>query len=787
MATQIQFRRGTDVQHDSFTGATGEVTVNTTNKSLHVHDGTTAGGFEAARTDLSNHSNVGILTATIFSGDVNSSGVSTFANGDVVVGGATTTLVVTGDTRITGILTVGTASITLDGTSTQINVGSGTTIHTGGYRIGSSDLHSTGLSISNLTVTNNATVGGGLTVTGELNVPNGVTVTGVTTSSAGFSGDLTGNVTGNLTGDVTGTVSSISNHDTGDLTEGTNLYYTDTRARSAISVTDSGGDGSLSYNSGTGAITYTGPSASEVRSHFSGGTGVSISSGEISIGQEVATTSNVTFNDVIVSNNTTVGGGLTVTGNLVVNGTTTTINSTTISVDDKNIELGSTASPSDSSADGGGITLKGTTDHTISWSNTNDSWDFSEHVNIVTGKEYRIADTSVLSATTLGSGVVNSSLTSVGTITSGTWQGTAIANAYLANSTISGVSLGSNLNTLTLGVSGTGLSGSQTYDGSGAVTFTVTSNATNANTASTIVARDASGNFSAGTITASLTGNVTGNTSGSSGSCTGNAATASALATARSIGLSGDVSGSASFDGSAGITITATVADDSHNHVISNVDGLQTALDGKLSTTGKAADSNLLDGIDSGSFLRSDASDSASGELTFNGRVNIRGHIDLSDNEYLYFGSSDDVELFCNGSHMYMDLNSGIGNFYIRDGSTTRFTFDDAGHFTATGDITSSSDIRLKTNIKTLTNSLDKVLQMRGVEYDRIDLEDKHQIGLIAQEVEKVVPEFVSVGDDDMKSVSYGNITALLIEAVKEQQEQIEQLKQEILELKDKS
>jgi len=71
------------------------------------------------------------------------------------------------------------------------------------------------------------------------------------------------------------------------------------------------------------------------------------------------------------------------------------------------------------------------------------------------------------------------------------------------------------------------------------------------------------------------------NITGSSGSTTGNAATATALATARTISLTGDVSGSASFDGSANASITATVADDSHNHVISNVDGLQTALDGK--------------------------------------------------------------------------------------------------------------------------------------------------------------------------------------------------------------
>jgi len=151
---------------------------------------------------------------------------------------------------------------------------------------------------------------------------------------------------GNLTGNVTGTVSTLSNHDTDDLSEGSsNLYFTNERAQdaigtmlsgntetlitvtyddsnneidfvvdndlsnysntssafitlSSISVTDSGGDGSLAYNNSTGVITYTGPSASDVRAHFSAGTGVGISSGEISIGQAVATNSNVVFNQV---------------------------------------------------------------------------------------------------------------------------------------------------------------------------------------------------------------------------------------------------------------------------------------------------------------------------------------------------------------------------------------------------------------------------------------------------------------------------------------------------------
>ena len=123
------------------------------------------------------------------------------------------------------------------------------------------------------------------------------------------------------------------------------------------------------------------------------------------------------------------GTSLVLSGDLTVNGTTTTINSTTLTVDDKNIELGSVATPSDATADGGGITLKGTTDKTINWVDATDAWTLSEHVNIANGKVYKINNTEVLSGTTLGSGVTGSSLTSVGTITTGTWNATDIAVA----------------------------------------------------------------------------------------------------------------------------------------------------------------------------------------------------------------------------------------------------------------------------------------------------------------------------------------------------------------------
>jgi len=169
---------------------------------------------------------------------------------------------------------------------------------------------------------------------------------------------------------------------------------------------------------------------------------------------------------------------ITIAGDLTVNGTTTTINSTTLTVDDKNIELGSVATPTDVTADGGGITLKGTTDKTINWVDSTDSWTFSEHVDLASGKEFQIAGTSVLNATTLGSGVVGSSLTSVGTIATGTWSASTIAvdkggtgqTSYTDGQLLIGNTTGNTLSKATL----TAGSGVSITNGSGSIEISAT-------------------------------------------------------------------------------------------------------------------------------------------------------------------------------------------------------------------------------------------------------------------------------------------------------------------------
>ena len=177
-------------------------------------------------------------------------------------------------------------------------------------------------------------------------------------------------------------------------------------------------------------------------------------------------------------------------------------------------------------------------------------------------------------------------------------------------------------------------------------------------------------------------------------------------------------------------------------------------------------------------FLGSDTSSFAN--LTVSNTLNVRGALDLADNDILRFGNGDDVEMFFSGSDMFMDINNGE-DFKIRDGNSgnaTRFTFDaDNGNFTATGNITAFSDERLKDDIETLDGS--KVLDMRGVSYTK---DGRAGSGVIAQELEKVAPELVMTNEkeDGMKSVAYGNLVGYLIEAVKDQQKQIDELKTQI-------
>jgi hypothetical protein len=149
-----------------------------------------------------------------------------------------------------------------------------------------------------------------------------------------------------------------------------------------LTVTDPTGDRTVTFPDATGTVALTNnkldafaaTTSAELRTVISDETGTG---GLVFADTPTLVTPNI---------GAATGTSLVLSGDLTVNGTTTTINSTEITVDDKNLTLGSVATPTDAGADGGGLTLKGATDKTFSWIDATDSWTSSEHMNLASGK-----------------------------------------------------------------------------------------------------------------------------------------------------------------------------------------------------------------------------------------------------------------------------------------------------------------------------------------------------------------------------------------------------------------
>jgi lipopolysaccharide export system protein LptA len=295
-----------------------------------------------------------------------------------------------------------------------------------------------------------------------------------------------------------------------------------------------------------------------------------------------------TIDPAAVGDNT---GLVVIKGNLQVDGTTTTINSTTLTVNDKNIELASVASPTDLTADGAGITIKGATDKTLNWVDATDAWTSSEDFNLLTGKKYEINGAEVLSSSKL---TLNGS-------SSGTVAFQAAATA-------------------------------------GSVTYTLPS----------------------------------------------------ADAAVSGYALVSNASGTLSW-AAAGATISTSSSASTFYPVFAS------------STSGSLTTANVV--------------------------------------------------------------SSG-------------FTFQPStGTLTVTA-LTESSSITLKENVNPLTNALDSILQLCGVSYDRRDGSRKNEVGLIAEEVNKIIPNLVTKGaSGDPEGIQYSKLTAYLVEAIKSLKAEIDELK----------
>jgi hypothetical protein len=320
----------------------------------------------------------------------------------------------------------------------------------------------TATSINGLTLTSSTgtlTIANGKTLTAS----NTLTFTGTDSSSVAFGAGGTVAYTANKLSVFAATTSSELAGVISDET-GTGVLVFGTAPTFTTSI-DGGATFGAFASSTALTLGYTGTAANTT--NIATGATASGTTKTVNIGTGAATGGISNVNIGSTAGTVTVNNDLTVTGNLDVKGTTTFIESTTLQVTDKNVELGKVASPTDTTADGGGITLLGATNKTITYDNANTQWTSSENWNIASGKSFKINNTSVLNATTLGSGVTGSSLTSVGTIGTGTWQGTVIGATY------GGTGVNNGSNTITLG-GNVSTAGAFTTSGAFALTLTTT-------------------------------------------------------------------------------------------------------------------------------------------------------------------------------------------------------------------------------------------------------------------------------------------------------------------------
>jgi hypothetical protein len=456
--------RANNYTNKSGTGAptftNGVVVTGVTTSTLFDGDLTTTGSVTTFDLDVDGHSELDNL---------NVSGVSTFvgvvtSTNDIFVGN---NLSVAGNARIVGVLTVGSSSITFNGDTNTINVGAGATIHTTtaafnqlevaglstfiGVSTFIGDTFAKQLTVTNLSVENGSSLGedigtrnlivsgiatvtgatdlnGNLDVDGHTELDN-VNISGVTTfvGSGDFNGDI----------DVDGHTELDNVNISGVTTFQSHTYLGDDDvayfgAGNDLMIYHSSSDNhSYIHETGTGSLflradeIYMRNAASNenkavlstdgsVDLYYDNslkfqtiGAGISVSNGASNTAT-IAGPANIIIDPGTVGDDT---GTVRIKGDLYVDGDSFVVDSTTISLADKVVGIASTAT-TDTLADGAGIQIG--PDNTFLYEHSSTSLKSSENLNVASGKSYKINGTDVLTATTLGTGVVNSSLTSLG-------------------------------------------------------------------------------------------------------------------------------------------------------------------------------------------------------------------------------------------------------------------------------------------------------------------------------------------------------------------------------------
>jgi len=498
-----------------------------------------------------------------------------------------------------------------------------------------------------------------------------------------------------------------------------------------------------------------------------------------------------TFTGTATGASATLSGNLTVSGDLTVSGTTTTVNTETINLADNVILINSNATGTPS--ENGGIEVERGDSSNVSfvWDETNDEWTTNAET-LKTG--HMLPETDV--TYDLGSSSLK-------------WR-----DLYLSGSTIK-------LGSATISADGSKIAAGGGFSG-------------NADTASTWeTAR-----------TLSLTGAVTGSAS-IDGS--GNVSLATTATSDPTITLAGDASGSATLTNLGSATLTVTVADDSHNHVTSNIDGFDAAVRTEIegadldlgtnkilfsnvySTTGDLPSASSYHGMfahvhgegaayfaHSGNWVQLAKQNQSptvtlTGAVTGSGTMTNLGNVSISTTAtadptltltgdvsgsatFTNLGNATLTATVANDSHSHSnyiasnanDTATGVITFSNTTAATSATTgavkisggLGVGGAIYAAGDVTAYSDDRLKTNVHEIENGLDKVMALRGITFERI-ADGSISTGVSAQDVHAVLPEAVSTDEEGLMAVKYGNLVGLLIEAIKDLKEEVNELKAE--------
>jgi len=503
---------------------------------------------------------------------------------------------------------------------------------------------------------------------------------------------------------------------------------------SDFSAVDAGGDGSFSYNSGTGAFTYTGPSQSEVQAHIT-------KSYVDGLGIAATTAANLTGTPNISVG--TIGASGDITGNLVGN-VTGNVTGNTSGSSGSTTGNAATATALATSRNISGVAFDGTADITLNTSA------ITEQTNLyyTDARVQAVSINNVVEDTTpqLGGNLDAQSynITTTGKI--------LYANMYSVEGDLPSAST---YHGMFAHVHGTG-KGYFAHAGNWIKLIDETNSTTDNLTQG-----------SSNLYNQTHTGEVTGGTA----LTIANDAVTQAKIADDAVGadqLAADSVVTASIV-DANVT-TAKIADNNITTAKILNDNITTAkiLDANI-TTAKVLDANITtakiadDAITTAKILDANvttaklADDSVTAAKVASDLRAVQ-YIGLDSTDYIEFTDNTQIDLYINGSN--------------------EFRFEADGDFHADGDViaystTTPSDERLKENVKVIENPLEKLDKLRGVTFDWIDREDKRSGGIIAQELEKVMPELVREVDslkneDSFKAVDYNGLIGLLIEAVKE-------------------